>query len=156
MSSDRMKVTERKLFSSHPSPATRHVSAFTLVEMLMVIAILGLLAALVVPAIKNLGKSNATVSATRQLMDDVGHARQLAMANRTTVYMVFVPTNFWLTMSPTERAQRETMNLIDKQLTSYTFMSFGAVGDQPGRHQWHYLAPWRSLPDGTFVASQKF
>ena len=47
-------------------------------------------------------------------------------------------------------------NLCDKQLTGYTFMAYGAVGDQPGQHQWHYLAPWQTLPDGTFIALQKF
>ena len=69
--------------------------AFTLIEMLVVISILGILAALTVPALKNLGKSNAAISASRQLLQAVGRARQLAIANRTTVYMIFVPTNFW-------------------------------------------------------------
>lgn len=47
-------------------------------------------------------------------------------------------------------------NLADRQLTGYTFAAYGAIGDQPGQHQWHYLAPWQSLPDGTFIAYQKF
>jgi hypothetical protein len=41
-------------------------------------------------------------------------------------------------------------------LTGYAFVSLGAVGDQPGQHQWNYLAPWQSLPDGTFISAQKF
>ena len=64
--------------------------------MLVVISILGILAALTVPALKNLGKSNAAIGASRQMLDAVGHARQLAIANHATVYMVFVPTNFWM------------------------------------------------------------
>ena len=75
-------------------------SAFTLIEMLVVISILGILAALAVPALKNFGKSDVTISAARQLLDDVARARQLAMSQRTTVYMVFVPTNFWNNPGP--------------------------------------------------------
>ena len=133
---------------------------FTLIELLVVIAIAGILAGLAVPALKNLGKSDATVSASRQLLDDVGRARQLAMAQRTTVYMVFVPANFWnrLTAAQTNSlaGMTATVNLCDEQLTGYTFIGQGTVGDQPGRHSWHYLAPWQSLPDGTFIATNKF
>ena len=137
--------------------------------MLVVIAILGILAGLAVPALKNLGKSDATVSASRQLLDDVGRARQLAMNNHTTVYMVFVSTNFWTPIwmdtsgnfTPAWNAltlaeKTAVTNLVDKQLTGYTFIGRGTVGDQPGNHQWHYLAPWQSLPDGKFIAAQKF
>ena len=46
--------------------------------------------------------------------------------------------------------------MCDKQLTGYTFIAYGAVGDQPGQHAWHYLEPWQTLPDGTFIASWKF
>jgi type II secretory pathway pseudopilin PulG len=122
--------------------------------MLVVISILGILAALTVPALKNLGKSNSAVSASRQLLDSVGRARQLAIANHTTVYMVFVPTNFWGGFMAAQ--QTATINLCDKQLSGYTFIADGAVGDQPGQHAWHYLEPWRALPDGSFIASWKF
>ena len=48
------------------------------------------------------------------------------------------------------------MNLCDKQLSGYTFVAYGAAGDQPGRHVWHYLESWQGLPDGSFVAQWKF
>ena len=140
--------------------------AFTLVELLVVISILGILAYLTMPALKNWSKSDATLSASRQLLDGVARARQLAISQRTTVYMVFVPTNFWNDASGnfnhswfdhlTPAVQTAATNLCDKQLTGFTFMAYGAMGDQPGNHQWHYLAPWQNLPEGAFIAVAKF
>lgn len=146
----------------------QRAQAFTLIEMLTVIAIIGIIASLSVPVIKNFGQANVTVSASRQMLDDIGRARQLAMSDRTTVYMVFVPTNFWaMPGSPTTvnstwynnltKLQLTVVsNLFEKQLTGYTFIAYGALGDQPGRHTWHYLAPWQSLPDGSYIPLWKF
>jgi prepilin-type N-terminal cleavage/methylation domain-containing protein len=136
-------------------------SGFTLIELLVVISILGILVALTVPALKNLGKSNVSVSAARQLLDDVGRARLLAISHHTTVYMIFVSTNYWVPSNvATNLFNADEMaalaNLADKQLTGYTFVSYGALGDQPGNHQWNYLAPWQTLPDNSFIASWKF
>jgi type II secretory pathway pseudopilin PulG len=130
--------------------------------MLVVISILGILAALLVPALKNFGHADAVTAATRQILDDVGRTRQLAISHHTTVYMVFVPANFWgsnpsaFLSSLTPAQQVAATNLCDKQLTGYTFVSLRTVGDQPGQGKPHYLAPWHTLPDGTFIVHQKF
>jgi hypothetical protein len=100
------------------------------------------------------------------LLDDIGRARQLAISQHTTVYMVFVKTNFWMApnfpnlwwsnskMTPVQRTV--ATNLCDKQLTGYTFVSLRSAGDQPGQGLPRYLAPWQSLPEGSFIAQQKF
>jgi len=142
-------------------------SAFTLLELLVVISILGIIAALTVPALKNFGKSDVNISASRQLLDGVARARQLAISQRTTIYMVFVPTNFWVIPGTpnlntawfnllTPAQQTAATNLCSSQLSGYNFAAYGAMGDQPGQHAWHYLAPWQVLPDGAFIAMQKF
>ena len=129
---------------------------FTLIELLAVISILALLAALAVPALKNIGKSNAQVGASRQLLDDIARARQLAISQHTTVCMVFVPTNFWGGLANSNLYSAATTNLVEKQLTGYNFISYGKVGDQPGQHSWHYLSDWQALPEGSFIAPTKF
>jgi prepilin-type N-terminal cleavage/methylation domain-containing protein len=174
--SDGLTASSRAAQAGHASRVTpaapkrseggRHPAGFTLIELLVVISIMGILAALSVPALKNLGKSNINVSAARQMLDDVARARQFAISQHTTVYMVFVKTNFWMAPSfPTPNQwwlhltsvqQTAATNLCDKQLTGYTFMSLRSVGDQPGQGTPRYLAPWHNLPDGTFIASQKF
>jgi type II secretory pathway pseudopilin PulG len=133
---------------------------------LVVIAILGIMAALTVPVLKNFAKSDATLGASRQLLDGVARARQLAVSQRTTVYMVFVPPNFWNNISGTwpntwwssltPAQQTAATNLCDKQFIGYTFVSLRSVGDQPGQGTPHYLAPWQTLPDNTFIALAKF
>jgi prepilin-type N-terminal cleavage/methylation domain-containing protein len=156
--------------------AIRHVRAFTLIELLTVITILGILAALTVPALKEMGKANVQASATRQMLDAVARARQLAISRHTKVYMVFVPPNFFSLVNDknqnvlaglqtpanfanaSEQADALTAltNLIPLQMTGYNYLSLGRVGDQPGQHQWAYLADWDSLPDGTFIPWDKF
>lgn len=142
--------------------------AFTLIELLMVIGIIALLAALGIPAIKGLTNSNKSAGAVRQLADDLKFARSKAIAERTTVYVVFVPTNFTgLALSdPTNstpadlalknRNAKLIEKLLDQKYTGYALYAERRVGDQPGRPSSKYLTSWRSLPEGSFVAARDF
>jgi hypothetical protein len=126
----------------------------------MVIAIMGILAAIALPSIRGL-KPNAKVAGTRQLLDAVGRARQLAVSQRTTVYMVFVPASFWTDpayayASWTTNDQTAAASLLDKQLIGYAYVCLRSVGDQPGMHTPRYLSSWKTLPQGAFIPPAKF
>jgi type II secretory pathway pseudopilin PulG len=138
-----------------------------LIELLVVISIIGLLAAIGLPAIKGIGQSNAINAATRQLADDLAFARQKAISTRSTVYMVFVPPDFFLpaanwnaklaTLLPSAQAEKAQLtNMISGQCSSYAIIALKTIGDQPGRNVKRYLTEWKNLPDGIIIAPSKF
>lgn len=132
--------------------------------MLVVLGIIGILAAMTLPSIKNAGKGNVTESATRQLMDDLALARLKAMSQRSKVYVVFAPDlNFFFganTLSANTSNYLTTNiaanNLVGGQLTSYALYSPRMVGEQPGQSTPRYLSEWHSLPDGAFIPAGAF
>jgi type II secretory pathway pseudopilin PulG len=130
--------------------------------MLTVISIIGILAAIIGPSLGNF-KPNVTAAATQQLLTDIGRARQLAISQHTTVYMVFVPPGFMQDPAYPQNTSLGGTNywakglaLLDKQMTGYNFVSLRNVGDQPGQHTVRYWSYWRNLPDGAFIPIQKF
>jgi prepilin-type N-terminal cleavage/methylation domain-containing protein len=159
----------RSAGSRHSSFVIQHLrNAFTLIELLVVIAIIVILAALLAPTLKGVLKPNATVAATRQMLDDVARARQLAISERSTVFMVFVPTNFW--NDPLKKSglaqwgnlplpiQNSTVvtQLYAAQWNGYMMVSLRDVGDQPGRAFPKDLVRVKTLPQGSFFAPFKF
>src|SRR2546430_2227288 len=64
--------------------------AFTLLELLIVISIIGILTAVALPHLKGLTRSNVMASANQQLLDDLALARQRAMNSRSAIYVVFM------------------------------------------------------------------
>lgn len=140
----------------------RRVLAFTLTEMLVVIVIIGIISTIAIPAIKGLTESNTMSSAARQLLDDVAYARQKAISGRTTVYMVFVPPEFWsgvngVAFNGLNDVSRKQANiLLNGQLTSYALYVERNLGDQPGRDSTNYLTAWQTLPDGVLIETNKF
>lgn len=141
----RTPVFDRRLAALRPGTARRE-RGFSLAELLVVIGIIGVLAAIGLPALRGLGESNAIDAATRQMLDDLAYARLRAINDRTTVYMVFVPPDM----------HEVVTNLAPYRLTGYTLYSRRSVGEQPGRASPKQLIPWRNLPDKTFFPISKF
>ena len=64
--------------------------AFTLIELLIVMAIIGVMITLTVPAFNGLGKANALGSTGNNLLDQLAQARQTAVAqNRVTELRIY-------------------------------------------------------------------
>ncbi len=152
-----------QIAASHGSSVAgpgRGVMAFTLLELLVVIGIIGIITGLSLKTIGNLVKPQGTGVALRQVLDDLAYARSLALSTRSTVYVVMMPTNlsiftntFYYPQYSTNQLKQLT-NMISLQHRAYALCQLRSIGDQPGQSHPQYLTEWKVLPDQVFFPPQ--
>ncbi len=156
-----MKIINFTTPSKFAGILRRGLLAFTLIELLLVITIIGLLAAVGLPHLKGWGEANSMTAATRQLVDDLSYARQKAISSRSSVYVIFVSSavtdrDFHDNQLKENIDKAAYSNLLSGQYTTYAIYSPRSVGDQPGKSNPRYLTTWKTLPEKIFIPPYKF
>ena len=100
--------------------------------MLVVLTIIGLMAALALPHLPGMQRANSMTTGIQQMMADCALARQLAMSHRTTVYMVFDPPYSMWSGGPGNEPNSYS-NLLAHQYSAYALVSLRSVGVSRGR-----------------------
>lgn len=138
------------------------VRAFTLVELLVVVAIMGVLMSIAIPGFKKLRRQDPLSLGAQQMLDDLEWARIHAMARGADVYMVFFPLWNQVGTTPDQdvhfKSSRVANALLGGQCGSYAIFAEGSAGEQPGQPlvEQTFLVKWRRLPLGVVVPSAAF
>lgn len=110
-------------------------NGFTLIEMLTVIVIVGIMLALTIPAVTHLMKSTGVSTASRQVSNTLGLARQLAITRRIYARVVFPYFDAAVTLQDQK----------DMWYRAYAVMT---NRDDNAAAGWTYASKWEYLPIG--------
>ncbi len=144
--------------------------AFTLIEMLAVVALIGVMLGIMLPALRGMRRGKLDQMANSQLMADLNTARHMAISGASAVYVVFFPklSDFHAELQAKGvvdldavrthlQSSRAANDLVGGQLAAYALYTEGTAGDQPvyapGVINKRYLSEWKSLPDGAFFTT---
>ena len=118
--------------------AAGRTKGFTLVEMLVVVALMGLMLSLTIANFSDIGRGTKMRAAANELRSTIGLARQWAIANRESLFMLIPDdkASLYSGLPPTEKEQ--------KQHRAYALYSKSKG----------YLRDWSYLPDGVYFVDQ--
>ena len=131
--------------------------AFTLVELLAVVAIMALMLKLTLPALSGLMGNKPHLIARGQFIADLNNARTQALRNGWPVYVVFMPlVNPDQLPARLQTYLREDGNgVMNGQLVSYALYAEYLPGDQFGQPSRRWLTDWKRLPDGFYFEPEQ-
>ena len=133
----------------------RGARGFTLLELLVVVAIIGVLFAVAMPIFENMGRKD-TARAAQQVVNTLRLARQNAVAKRQWT-LVIVPNR-----DGTYSADPKAPNSVEKCLRSYAVIAVTnnmdeykmydeeAAGPTAADMKFEFVSDWKYLPEGVF------
>ncbi len=93
VASDKRDTATRDANSRHPSPVSREYSAFTLIEIMIVVGIIGLILAMGAPSLLQMLRKEGMRKAVGDVTELLGDARANAILKEQNAYVSFRPAD---------------------------------------------------------------